>query len=178
MPSFSQTLYKEFLSPLLLIGTICIALLYLTLSVFLLNMRLFGFLFLTHTSFATFFSLFLSLLAGLSTSMSSLDFILSITSALLVGLNGMLIFRTLYFLEHSGKVRLSIGGATVFGIIATGCTSCGLSLLSILGLSTSLAFLPFHGLEIHVGSLMLLCISAFYMLSKIHTSMYCKINKK
>ncbi|MGH7246189.1 MAG: hypothetical protein ACREGI_04620, partial [Candidatus Levyibacteriota bacterium] len=116
-----------------------------------------------------------SLLLGITSTMSSLDATLLFVTSLLVGANLVMIVRTIYVLEHLGKVKVSIGGATLIALVTTGCASCGLSLLSILGFSSSLAFLPFRGLELHIGALLLLLISLYYMLWQLYKRKYCKI---
>jgi len=178
MPAFTLTLRKELLSRRLALGTLLIACLYLSLSVLLLNWALFASLIQQGESILRLFSLFFTLFGGLWTSLSAIDFSLTILSSLLVGVNFMLLIRTVYLLEHKGKLRFSIGGATLFSIIATGCTSCGLSFLSILGLSASLSFLPFHGLELHISAVFLLGLSIVYMLRQLHNGLYCKIPEK
>jgi hypothetical protein len=177
MPSFTSTIRKELFSIKLLIGTCIIALLYLGLSVLLLNTQLFQSLLIQHVSFLEITSLFFSLFGGLWTSLSLADFLLTITSALFVGLNFMLVIRTLSVVEQKGKMHLSIGGATLISLVATGCASCGLSLLSVLGLSATLSFLPFHGLILHAGALIFLLLSTLYMLRQLHNGIYCKVER-
>ena len=175
MPSFSSTIKKELVSLKLILGTSIIALLYLSISVFLLNAQLFQSLIQTHTSLMEISIIFFALFGGLGTSLSTTDFVLSILSAIFVGINLMLLFRTLSVIEHKGKMHLSIGGATFISLVATGCASCGLSVISVLGLSASLSFFPFHGLLLHIGSLGLLLFSTWYMLRQLHNGMYCKV---
>lgn len=160
-----------------ILWTITIALCYLVLTIFLLNNQLiidtlFGH-YLLHNKFAVIFSLS----GGIFTAFTPIDTWLTILSALLVGVNIYLMVKTLFLLEYTGKVKLSIGGAALVSFIATGCSSCGFSVLSILGIGTSLSFLPFHGLTLHMLSLVFLFFSAFYMLKKIRDGLYCKANK-
>lgn len=175
MPSFSSTLKKELVSLRFFLITLFVGGIYLCISVVLLNIHLFTALIAAHEQFGKLLVLFVSLLTGLWSSLSINDFFLTLVTALLVGVNISLLLQTIYLLEHKGKVKLSIGGATVIGLIASGCTSCGLSLISILGLSTSLSFLPFHGMELHIGAVILLLLSGYYMLRQLHNSLYCKI---
>jgi hypothetical protein len=170
MPSFRKTLTKELLSLSLVFGSLGIAIIYIVLYVFLINMRL------LTSAFS--FQLFFSLLIGLPQSLSPFDVVLTIITALLVGINSMLIIRTIYVLEHKGKVHVSIGGATIVSLVTTGCGSCGLSLISVLGLSASLSFLPFHGLELHIASIILLIFSIWYMLHQLHNGLYCRIKQQ
>lgn len=111
------------------------------------------------------------LFLGLYTSLSTLDFYLLIITAFLVAFNLTLLALTLKNLKNS-QLSLVVGGASILSIAAIGCTSCGLSVLSILGFSGALIFLPFDGLTVHIISLLLLLFSTFYMLKKF--SLACK----
>ena len=178
MPSFTSTIKKELLSVKFISITFLVALAYISISVLLLNSTLFTSLVKSGTSFLELLLLFVSLIQGLWTSLSVTDFVLTMLTAVFVGANAALIIQTVSLLENRGKLHLSVGGATIFSLVATGCASCGLSFLSVLGLSASLSFLPFHGLELHIGSVVLLLLSALYMLKKLHDGVYCKIPQK
>ena len=178
MPSFSNTVKQELLSWKIFISIIIIAFLYISLSILLLNNRLFFSLIQDHLiSFSTLL-LFFSLFVGLWTSLSASDFFITILTALLVGINISLLLRTIALLGNKEKLHISIGGATIIGFVTTGCASCGLSILSLLGLSTTVSILPFHGLELHIGAVILLFFSCWYMLRQIHNGIYCKIKKR
>lgn len=151
------------------------ALAYVLLSVVFLNYK---FLFATFTSsfqLSAKVSIFLSLAEGLWTSMSHGDFVLLLMNACFFGINMLLLGKTISLLEHQGKVRLSIGGATLISLVTTGCASCGLSLLSVLGVTTSLSLLPAYNMAFHIGATAMLVLSTAYMLKKLHESTYCRI---
>lgn len=150
------------------------ALLYLTVMLFLLNYRLVFDTISAHFPLQDKLIIIFSLFGGLFTAFSPIDAWISIVSALLVGINIVLLFQTMYAMEHTGKIKLSIGGATLIGIAVTGCSSCGFSLLSLIGLGTSFSFLPFHGLSIHILSVVLLFFSAWYLVKKLRDGLYCK----
>ena len=64
------------------------------------------------------------------------------------------------------KIGLLATVGIFLGILAPGCAACGIGLLSLLGLSTAvLSFLPFHGLEISILSILILGF-AIYSISK------------
>lgn len=173
-PSLLSVTKKHLFSLQSVAWILVITISYLALTLFALNYR-----FITETvsgSFplATKLTILLSLAEGLFTAFSPLDTWITILSALLVGINIVLIGKTIYTLEHTGKVRLSVGGATLLSLVATGCSSCGFSLLSILGLGSSLSFLPLHGLGLHLLSVGLLLFSTYYMLKKLRDGLYCK----
>lgn len=88
--------------------------------------------------------LILSLLAGVVTSMS------------------------IFVLQRQLKGSAGIGISSIItSLIAPSCTSCALGLLSILGLSGVIAFLPFQGVELGIGGIIVMVISIVYLSQKI-----------
>lgn len=166
IPSFGKVTKMELLSFWSIVWILFFSLIYLFALVFLLNYRLI----LAEGTL----SLFLNLFLGLFTAFSPTDTAITLLSALLVGINLFLIGRTIAFMSSEKHVKFSIGGATILGLISTGCSSCGFSILSILGLGSLFSFLPFKGMELHLLSLGLLLFSAWYMLKKLRDSLYCK----
>ncbi|WP_276273904.1 hypothetical protein [Haloarcula litorea] len=71
--------------------------------------------------------------------------------------------------EHGVAVRQGGAGAlgVVLGTLGAGCAACGsavlLGLLSLLGVSTSLLFLPLDGLEFALGALVVLGLSIHWL---------------
>lgn len=120
-------------------------------------------------------SLFLSLFIGSFIAASPFLFALTMTNALLTGVNIVLLGKAILYLRGNGKVHVSLGGATLFSLASAGCLSCGFSLLSLIGISASFAFLPFSGILLRVISILLLLFSAFYMLRKLHNARYCRL---
>lgn len=177
IPSLTAVAQKELLAPKSLGGILLVFLAYFFFTVFVSNTSFFlETLFGTYPLLYKLHVLFL-LLLGIFTAFSPLDIAITIMSAILVGVNIVLLIKTILYLEHQGKVSLSVGGATIIGLVSTGCASCGLSVLSLLGLSASLSFLPFHGLEVHVLSVILLAISSWYMVKKLRDGLYCSTKR-
>ncbi|HSW96915.1 MAG TPA: hypothetical protein VLF89_03750 [Candidatus Saccharimonadales bacterium] len=123
----------------------------------------------------------IALLQGFQSLFAPFDLFLLAVTALLVGINFMLAFSNIQKIKQKGKISLSLGGASIIGLAATGCTTCGLSLFALFGLSAAVSTLPFHGLELHIVALILLLISLGYMIKKLHEEVYCTVslgNKK
>lgn len=120
-------------------------------------------------------NILIALLGGLSTNMTTFSLGVLIITAILTGLNLTLLVQRLSSLKNSGKLRLMIGGSSVIGIIGSGCASCGLSLLTLIGLGGSLAFLPFRGTEISIITVVILTYST-YILTKSQSG-YCELVK-
>ena len=178
MPSIKRTIQKEFLSVKAITGILFFSIIYFCLSILLLNYKLLAQLFTIDYSFFYSLKILFYLLLGSWTSMSAINFFLLVANALLVGINLLLSIKTIHYLQHAGKVKVSLGGATLLGLATTGCTSCGFSLVSILGLSATFSSLPFHGIEIHIIALILLTISCLYMIFQLHQTKYCKMPRK
>jgi hypothetical protein len=74
-----------------------------------------------------------------------------------------------HFREHGVSVRQGGTGAAgvVLGTLGAGCAACGsavlVGLLSLLGVSTSLLFLPLDGLEFALGALVVLTLSVYWL---------------
>ena len=106
--------------------------LYIFLFVFIPNNKLLLYSFVNFPIHTT-FNLFTSLVVGLPKSVSGIDLLLLLVTAGLVGVNISLILKTLKRLKNQ-KVRISVGGGTILAIVATGCSACGLSIISLFGL--------------------------------------------
>lgn len=174
-PHFGTTIREELFSFQSLLSSGSIAVLYIVLSVTLLNYQLIADTFIHDFPLIAKVSIFFALLQGAWTGMTRIDFVFLLINSMLVGVNLTLVIKTVYQLGHQGKVHLSIGGATLLSIVTTGCASCGLSVLSLLGLSASLSFLPFRGLELHILATGILLFSSWYMLRQLYNAKYCKI---
>ena len=110
------------------------------------------------------FSIMRDLLGSLWTAMPLLNVFLLFTIAILTGLNLILIVNQLYKFRENGKIELFAGGGMLFGVIGAGCATCGLPVLSLIGLGGSIAYLPFKGGEIPYISLVLLLTSFIFLL--------------
>lgn len=120
------------------------------------------------------FKIFGSLLISMWSSMTGVGFVLLILTAILTGLNISLLIKTLKGLKQQGNLKIVVGGSTLIGIVGSGCASCGLPILALLGLSGSVAYLPLKGMELSYLSVILLSIS-FYLLVKQNKRNSCNI---
>jgi hypothetical protein len=103
----------------------------------------------------------------IGTSFNPAQGILLVVVAVLTGVDIGL--ATYHFREHG--LDLQQGGAGVAGVVlgtlGAGCAACGsavlLGLLSLLGVSTSLLFLPLDGLEFALLALAVLTLSIYWL---------------
>ncbi len=150
---------KTLWSKNILLPAFAIAALYVVATIYLMNASLvkdafFG----THSS-GYIWDLLIALLAGMWTAMSTLSLFLLIAVALLTGLNLALTAERLKIMRSSGKMHVAVGGSSLLGIVGSGCASCGLPILALLGFGGAAASLPFQGVELSFIALALLSVS-------------------
>ncbi len=91
------------------------------------------------------------------------------TTLLLFGLN----FGLTIILFRAGAGLKSLGGSLVgglFGGFGVGCPLCGAFLLSLIGVTAGLAALPFAGLELWVGSALIMTLTLQSALKRLDQS--------
>lgn len=174
-PTFLSTVKRELLRIPFILFTSGIALLYFLFSLYILNYRL-----VVSTLFGNFplsykVTLLAALLGGAWTAFTPLDLTFILLDAILVGANTALFIKSIKKLRNQGMVEVSIGGATILGLVTAGCSSCGFSILALLGVSASFSFLPFKGIELHILATLLLAGSFVYMLVYLHQKVYCSL---
>lgn len=121
------------------------------------------------------FSITLSLIEGMWTSMTHLTLFLLVIISLLTGFNFVLIAQKIARLHQMKGVHLVIGGSSILGMVGSGCTACGLPFLSLLGLGESIVYLPLKGLEFLYLSILLLSISLYFLIKSREPKVACAI---
>lgn len=141
-----------------------IATLYVVATVYLMNASLVSdALFGTH-SMSYKWNILTALLIGMWTAMSGISLFLLTAVALLTGLNLVLTFERLRSIRSSGKIHWAIGGSSILGIVGSGCASCGLPILALLGFGGAAAYLPFQGVELSLVAIVLLLVSLYILI--------------
>lgn len=116
---------------------------------------------------------------GARVALSNADFILLIIISLLVGMNIAFLISGIRKIKEAGRsMRVIAGGSGILGIVSTGCTTCGLSMLSILGLGTGVSFLPWGSSSLYLLSIGALSFSILYIVRQMDRARYCEIVKK
>ncbi|EKD91468.1 MAG: hypothetical protein ACD_30C00005G0036 [uncultured bacterium] len=142
-----------------LLTALSVSLFYILLNVYISNYQVINQAFLGDFTFEYRSALMFSLIQGLTTALSATSLIFLMIISVLTGLNSAMLIKKV---NKGGGVHLMFGGS-MLGTLGSGCVSCGLPLLGVLGMSGSIAYLPFKGLEFSVLSAGLLLIS-FYLL--------------
>jgi hypothetical protein len=166
---------KEIWSKKIIIPTIIIATLYVVTTVYLMNAGLVKDAIFGMHSLGYKFNLLIALLAGMWTAMTGMGLVLLIVIAILTGANLTLTAKRLRMMQSSGGVYFVAGGSSFLGIVGSGCASCGLPVLALLGLSGAVAYLPFQGMALSVIALFLLLISLFVLLKNSSRKLACEV---
>lgn len=133
-------------------------------------------------SFSKKFDLPVSFLSSIVTNFTPLSASYTIVIAVLFGINLAMI---VYFLRRRVDEVKQTGMATglfgiTSGVIGMGCAACGsfllTSILSLIGVSGILAFLPLNGKEFGILGLILLGVSLYTTAKKIQNPVVCKLN--
>ena len=122
------------------------------------------------------------LLESITTNFSTLSALYTIVIAILFGMNiAMLLFflrRKIADVERSGIAAGFLGITS--GILGMGCAACGsfilTSVLSLIGASSILAFLPLKGEKFGIIGVILLSASLYLTAKQIQNPAVCKIN--
>lgn len=167
-----------FKSKRFLIPAVAIAVLYIFLVTYLINWSL-----VKDTLFGAYsviykWRILTGLLQGLTTSMTTFALLLLLLTAALTGINLTLVFLRLKAIRSNGKLHVIVGGSSLLSIVGSGCAVCGLPILALLGLSGTLIYLPWHGIELSVAAVILLLITHYFIFRSYPTSLVCKLINK
>lgn len=147
---------------------------YLSLSVYFMNPILIGNTLLGSYSLSFKLQLVTALFEGMWTAMPHSSLFLLLLTGILTGLNIVLLSQKVKLHGGIRQTRLIIGGSSLLGIAGAGCSTCGLPLLPLFGLTGSFAFLPFHGQEILVISVGLLSFSLYSLKKTLQPTPSCQ----
>lgn len=169
-------MYRSLLSARLFLSTILISGIYFLTIMLLMNRSLVVDTIMGTYSFSYKSQILMSLISGMWTSMTSMGLFLLVLTSILTGINISLLADRLKKLKALGKLHLMVGGSSVLGIVGSGCATCGLPILALLGLSGSVAYLPLRGVELSYLSVLILG-GSLYFLVRTNTQEFCQINK-
>ncbi len=165
------------MSAKILVLAIIIALFYILGAIYLMNYRLLAATLFGDYAFLAKATLLVSLLGGMWTAMTSSGRTILFLTGFLTGVNVSLIMARFSFLTKMGGLHLVAGGSSALSLVTSGCASCGLPILSLLGLSGSVLYLPLRGLELSYLSAILLSVSSFLLIRNYHRELSCKITR-
>lgn len=161
---------SKFIIPVLLIASA-----YIILVIYLTNTQLVVDTVIGSFPFSYKVNLLVALLEGMWTAMTPIGLSVLVITALLTGANLTLITKRISALRSSSNLHFVVGGSSLLGVISSGCASCGLSIISLLGLTGSLVYLPLRGEELSYLSVVLLTVSLYFILRGYKTDQSCNI---
>lgn len=168
----ARVLYQESQKRKFIVKSLFASSLYILASILTINYKSFLSFALSNYSIFGKIKVLFFILIGSFQALDSRDIALLIIVSVLFGLNLELVLRKIKFLASYGSLHITFGTGLIT-LAATGCASCGLSLMSLVGLGGALAALPFHGLELYFVSIIILLASLWYNLDSLVKA--CKI---
>lgn len=175
LSSFTATL-KEVLTPRFFITVTLFTLFYILLQIYLFNFRLINQTLIGEYPFSYKFTLLYQLIKGFYISFPPKETIFTSSVALLAGMNIALLFSSVTKMKkNQGSLKMSFGGVSVLALASSGCPSCGITILSILGPASGPFTLFLHNSAVQVGIISLLFFSLFTTLKQYSKANTCEI---
>ncbi len=169
---------KKLLSFKVLFFSLITAITYILLTIYITNNRLINDTVLGQYPLSYKVNILWLLFVSLPETTSSLNLLLLITTALLTGLTIVLVIKRINTMKKVGGISgLTFSGSSI-GVIGSGCAACGLPILGVLGIASSAAYLPLHGTEIAIFSVVILSISLCVLLRNSKIQEKCDIKGK
>lgn len=147
-----------------LLPTISVALLYIVAVTYSMNIGILKDTLLGSYSVEYKAKLLLTLLEGMWTAMSGWGLVMLFITAFLTGANISMLAIKIKSLGGIKNTHIVAGSGSLLGIIGSGCAACGLPIISLLGLTGSIMYLPFRGSELSVIAILLLSVSLYAMI--------------
>lgn len=170
--SFNKLLFK----PKSFLIVLLVGFFYFSFSVLILNYRLVLATLIDNNPLSYKFIIIYQLIIGSYSAFSVIDFYALILISILVGLNVLVTAKIIKSLrKEEGKFSIVFGGSTVLGVLATGCSSCGFSVISLLGITSALSIIPLGQLGLTLAVIFLLALSLIYSVRTYHNKIVCKI---
>lgn len=161
----------------IVLPTVAIATIYFLATTYLMNSRLAVDTLVGSYPLSYKTTLFAGLVLGMWSVMGTFGLTILLITSLLTGANLALLFQRLATISKVGNVHFVVGGSSLLGIATSGCAACGLPILSLLGLSGSLAFLPLRGLELSYISIFALLGSLYLLIKTNNVNQACEVRR-
>jgi hypothetical protein len=118
------------------------------------------------------------LLQGMWTAMNGFGIVILCLTAILTGANLTFLWQNAKAMKGVKNLHFVVGGNSLLGVFASGCAACGLPILSLLGISGSILYLPLHGVELSYLAVILLSISFFLLIRSNQQKQLCLVPAK
>lgn len=174
MAAYHPALLKPLASQKTVIFSFVFAFLYLLIQIYTLNYRL-----VSQTLSGVFPSTYKlqvlwDLIQGYFVMFPPLEVLFNVITAILVGFNLMLIIVLAQTAKKTGSMKLTVGGTSILTLAGAGCPTCGVTVLSFLGPSSSFAGILLHSMVIQAVVVIILLASVLHSLKRLQASKVCK----
>lgn len=149
-------------SPIFLLSLLGFMLLYLTLQAYILNHTLLNQTLTGAYPLSYKFTLTFAVLTGYLNTLPPLYFWITLLTTLLIGANFAFALASFRRARSFGEMKFTVGGSSLLAVVSSGCPSCGLTALSLLGPSTGAFSFLLQDERLQVGVLGILALSLFY----------------
>ncbi|MFQ5620411.1 MAG: hypothetical protein ACE5FT_01050 [Candidatus Nanoarchaeia archaeon] len=103
-----------------------------------------------------------SLMVGSFNAFGTLNSITQGVISILIGVSVSMVVFKIQALSHLDPKSSSLSaGGILAALLSMGCASCGMGVLSLLGIAGGLAVLPFRGLEIWIAGMLMLVFAIY-----------------
>lgn len=158
-----------------ILSILLIAFLYIVLNAYIINNSFAGQTLVSPFPLIYKLRIFSGLFVGMFTAFGLPEGVLQLLTALLVGLNITLLQKTIVKLHKKGRVRMSVGGLSVVGLMSGGCGTCGISLFSFFGVGSAFSSFSSFTSQLQIVTIILLAASTIYMLRQFAKADVCNI---
>lgn len=120
--------------------------------------------------------LFFQLIQGFWVSFPLKETVFTALTAILTGINLSLLISSIRRIrQNEGNLKMSFGGVGVLALASSGCPSCGITVLSVLGPASGPFSLLLHNIWIQGGIISLMLFSIYYTIVRISQANFCAI---
>ena len=171
-----QLIIQILRQPRYLLLTLSLALVIFLVSLLLANLKTMLHFVFSDVSLSSKLILIAGFLKGIFIASSTLALLEALLLAVLVAITfSILMFKICALRQTSAQDA----GASLLAVLTTTtvttCPSCGISLLSLLGVGSAVAFLPFQGRELLALSILILFFSLYHLAGSLSDCQPCKI---
>ncbi len=121
------------------------------------------------------FTLLFFIFTGYLQSLPLFYLITALLTTFLVGVNMTLLLLSYMKARSLGAMKITLGGSSLLAVVSSGCPSCGITALSVLGPSSSAFSFLLRDTRLQFIILALLILSIYYNLKKITAPATCTI---
>ena len=170
--TISASVLRSLVTPSILVSSLLVAFLYLSILFYTPNFRLLLTLLTNDYPLLSKLTIVGNLFLGGFLTQSPFGLVLLLLTAILIGLNIVLLTRSFHSFRKNSKAHIAVGGSMVLGFVGTSCAVvCGFSLLPLIGTTLGASFFILDGMVFRLVTIILLTGSLLYTLSNMRPAL-------